>query len=73
MLDGAELGTALAARPDDTEAALAEYEQAMFVRAETPIDDVVLFESLFGDDAPPQALLDMVTAERADSASGRRR
>jgi 2-polyprenyl-6-methoxyphenol hydroxylase-like FAD-dependent oxidoreductase len=77
MLDGAELGaalgTALAAHPDHTEVALAEYEQAMFVRAETPIDDVVLFESLFGDDAPPQALLDMVTAERADSASGRRR
>ncbi|MFJ6665441.1 FAD-dependent oxidoreductase [Streptomyces sp. NPDC091383] len=33
MLDGAELGRALAARPADTQAALAAYEQAMFERA----------------------------------------
>ncbi|MFF4427513.1 FAD-dependent oxidoreductase [Streptomyces sp. NPDC001549] len=33
MLDGAELGQALAAHPDDAEAALTEYEQAMFPRS----------------------------------------
>ncbi|MEU1674719.1 NAD(P)/FAD-dependent oxidoreductase [Streptomyces roseifaciens] len=33
MLDGAELGKALAAYPDDIEAALTEYEQAMFPRS----------------------------------------
>ncbi|MFF4256963.1 FAD-dependent oxidoreductase [Streptomyces sp. NPDC001663] len=33
MLDGAELGKALAAHPEDIEAALTEYEQAMFTRA----------------------------------------
>jgi 2-polyprenyl-6-methoxyphenol hydroxylase-like FAD-dependent oxidoreductase len=33
MLDGAELGNALAAHPDDIEAALTEYEQAMFPRS----------------------------------------
>ncbi|MHC5902737.1 FAD-dependent oxidoreductase [Streptomyces sp. S6] len=48
MLDGADLGKALATHPDDIEAALTEYEQAMFPRsteiataegaANTPID-----------------------------------
>ncbi|WP_075731301.1 FAD-dependent oxidoreductase [Streptomyces acidiscabies] len=33
MLDGAELGKALAAHPDDTEAALGAYEEDMFRRA----------------------------------------
>ncbi|MEH6373427.1 NAD(P)/FAD-dependent oxidoreductase [Streptomyces sp. KLMMK] len=33
MLDGAELGAALAAHPDDIEAALTQYEQAMFPRS----------------------------------------
>ncbi|MFF1687805.1 MULTISPECIES: FAD-dependent oxidoreductase [unclassified Streptomyces] len=33
MLDGAELGRALAAQPDDFEAALTEHEQAMFARS----------------------------------------
>ncbi|MEV0266210.1 NAD(P)/FAD-dependent oxidoreductase [Streptomyces sp. NPDC050617] len=33
MLDAAELGQALAAHPDDAEAALTEYEEAMFARS----------------------------------------
>ncbi|GHI01732.1 FAD-dependent oxidoreductase [Streptomyces cellostaticus] len=42
MLDGAELGKALAAHPDDVEAALTEYEQAMFPRSA----EVVTFEGV---------------------------
>jgi 2-polyprenyl-6-methoxyphenol hydroxylase-like FAD-dependent oxidoreductase len=58
MLDGAELGTSLAAHPGDVEAALAAYEQAMFVRSETPLDEEALIESLLGEGVP-QSLLDM--------------
>ncbi|MFB7916921.1 FAD-dependent oxidoreductase [Streptomyces sp. NPDC056061] len=40
MLDGAELGKALAAHPDDAEAALTEYERDMFTRSA----EVAMFE-----------------------------
>ncbi|MFJ9870127.1 FAD-dependent oxidoreductase [Streptomyces sp. NPDC101165] len=53
MLDGAELGKALAAHPDDIEAALTEYEQAMFPRsAAAAAEGAQLDDLLFGDDAP---------------------
>jgi 2-polyprenyl-6-methoxyphenol hydroxylase-like FAD-dependent oxidoreductase len=63
MLDGAELGQALAAHPGDVEAAIAHYEEAMFVRSATPVDDALLLESLFGDDLP-ESLLELVRGER---------
>ncbi|WP_107655575.1 FAD-dependent oxidoreductase [Nocardia suismassiliense] len=48
MLDGAELGKALAAHPGDTEAALTEYEQAMFARStEIATEAAQFFEELF--------------------------
>jgi 2-polyprenyl-6-methoxyphenol hydroxylase-like FAD-dependent oxidoreductase len=51
MLDGAELGQAIAAHPDDAENALADYEQAMFPRAaEAAGEDV--YGIMLGDDAP---------------------
>lgn len=56
MLDGAELAKALAARPGDVETAIAEYEQAMFVRCETPMEEDFLLESVFGDDIPERLL-----------------
>ncbi|GAA4335520.1 NAD(P)/FAD-dependent oxidoreductase [Streptomyces venetus] len=47
MLDGAELGEALAAHPDDVETALTEYEQAMFPRsAETATDEMPGIDSV---------------------------
>ncbi|MFJ4620684.1 FAD-dependent oxidoreductase [Streptomyces sp. NPDC088812] len=53
LYDGAELGKALAAHPDDIEAALTEYEQAMFPRGtEAATDGTRLHELMFGDNAP---------------------
>jgi 2-polyprenyl-6-methoxyphenol hydroxylase-like FAD-dependent oxidoreductase len=57
MFDGAELGQAIAAHPDDVEAALTQYEQTLFPRstaeaAEAPRD----FEICFGADTPRSLL-----------------
>ncbi|TMR98476.1 FAD-dependent oxidoreductase [Nonomuraea basaltis] len=62
MFDGAELGKAIAAHLEDIEAALAEYEQAMFPRTgEIPQGDE-LVASLFGDN-PPESLLALLAEE----------
>jgi 2-polyprenyl-6-methoxyphenol hydroxylase-like FAD-dependent oxidoreductase len=53
MLDGAELAQALAAHPDDAEAALVAYERAMFPRsAETAMEGNEIYALLFGATAP---------------------
>lgn len=52
MYDGAELGTAIAAHPDDVEAALVQYERALFLRiADAAAEAARDFELCFGDDA----------------------
>ncbi|MCY1139429.1 NAD(P)/FAD-dependent oxidoreductase [Actinoplanes sp. Pm04-4] len=66
MLDGAELGEALAAHPDDVEAALAAYEKVMFDRSEA--EAVAAHETIdliFGAGAPHglAGLLNGTTAE----------
>ena len=58
MLDGADLARAIAAHPGDVEAALREFEAAMFTRAATPNDGSEFFVHLFGDN-PPQELVDL--------------
>ncbi len=50
MLDGAELGTALAAHPDDVEAALAEYERTMFPRSAAIAAEGSDLDELFSGD-----------------------
>ncbi|MFJ4831795.1 FAD-dependent oxidoreductase [Streptomyces sp. NPDC088747] len=61
MYDGAELGKAIAAHPDDVEAALTEYEQALFPRSAAEAADAVeLYELMLGDNAP-QGLIDFFT------------
>ena len=51
MLDGAELGKAIASRSGDTEAALTAYEEALFPRSESEYADELL-ELCLGDRAP---------------------
>ncbi|MFD6514269.1 FAD-dependent oxidoreductase [Rhodococcus sp. NPDC060176] len=68
MFDGAELGKAIVAHPDDIEAALAEYEEAMFVRsASEAADSHVILDLCLGDHAP-YSLVDFFTG--AASVSG---
>ncbi|MFE2374380.1 FAD-dependent oxidoreductase [Streptomyces sp. NPDC059398] len=63
MLDGADLGEAIAAHPDDIEAALTSYEQAMFPRsAAAAADGTELHGILFGD-ATPQSLISMFSGD----------
>ncbi|MFH8218147.1 FAD-dependent oxidoreductase [Streptomyces sp. NPDC018057] len=62
MLDGAELAGFLAARPDDTEAALRAYEERLFPRSESAAAESARGATLlFGEDAP-DALLEMFTS-----------
>ena len=61
MYDGAELGQAIAAHPDDVEAALTEYEQALFPRsADAATEAARDFELCFGADAPT-SLINLLT------------
>ncbi|QTE02554.1 FAD-dependent oxidoreductase [Streptomyces cyanogenus] len=61
LLDGAELGLALAAAPGDTEAALAAYEARMFQRAEASARDSAHGQDLLFRADAPQGLVRMFT------------
>lgn len=73
LLDGAELGRALAAHPGDTEAALAAYEEALFPRGETAAaESAEGLEMCFGPEPLERitALLDPRQEDRRAEAAG---
>ncbi|MGW2424305.1 FAD-dependent oxidoreductase [Streptomyces sp. NPDC001709] len=61
MLDGAELGKSLAAHPDDIEAALTEYEQAMFPRSTEAAFEGAEIHGTDSDNNTAQALITAFT------------
>jgi len=70
MYDGAELGQAIAAQPGDLEAALVEYEQAMFVRSSKAAAEAVQIHALcFEDDNAPRGLIDFFSGGGAATSS----
>ncbi len=76
MFDGAELGKALAAHPDDPEAALAAYEGALFPRSAAHAAEAAELLPLLLDDNAPYSLVEMFTgapgeADRPESGSPR--
>ncbi|WP_369393800.1 FAD-dependent oxidoreductase [Streptomyces sp. CG1] len=71
LLDGAELGLALAAHPEDTEAALAAYEDRMFRRAEVSAAESTENSTLLFRADAPQGLLDMFAGQDTEAAADR--
>jgi len=65
MLDGAELGQAIAAHPGDPEAALADYEKAMFARAAESAGAEDTYDLMLGDGAPDSWVAMMTGAGEA--------
>jgi 2-polyprenyl-6-methoxyphenol hydroxylase-like FAD-dependent oxidoreductase len=62
MFDGAELGQAIAAHPDDVEAALAVYERAMFPRSESFAADAREILDLCLGERAPFGLIEFLTS-----------
>ena len=61
MFDGAELATAVAAHPDDIEAALAAYEAALFPRSASAYADAHEVLDLCLGDRAPFGLIEFLT------------
>lgn len=61
MIDGAELGQAIAAHPDDVEAALAAYEAKMFPRSQAAAAESHVMLGLCLDDRAPLSLVEFLT------------
>ena len=62
MFDGSELAQAIAAHPDDIEAALTAYEQSMFTRSEAEAADAHMILDLCLGERAPHGLIDFFNA-----------
>ncbi len=71
MLDGAELGTAIAEHPDDIEAALTEYENAMFPRSAGAAVEAEHILTLCLGDNTPYGLVAMFSGTEPDAGRSR--
>jgi 2-polyprenyl-6-methoxyphenol hydroxylase-like FAD-dependent oxidoreductase len=72
MYDGSELGQALAAHPDDVEAALIAYEKDLFPRSASAAAEADRNLKLFFDDGTPQSVVEFFTnAEPASNCPAR--
>jgi 2-polyprenyl-6-methoxyphenol hydroxylase-like FAD-dependent oxidoreductase len=69
MYDGAELGQAIAAHRDDLEAALAGYEESMFVRSANAAAESARLNELLFDDNAPHGLIDFFAGAFARAQS----
>jgi 2-polyprenyl-6-methoxyphenol hydroxylase-like FAD-dependent oxidoreductase len=68
MLDGAELGRVIAAHPGETEAALAAYEQALFLRGEaSSAESAASLELMFDDNALERLLGQFASRHQTDN------
>lgn len=63
MFDGAELGQAIVAHPDDMEAGLRLYESALFPRSAAAAAEAARNLRVMFDDAAPQSLLDLFAGD----------
>jgi 2-polyprenyl-6-methoxyphenol hydroxylase-like FAD-dependent oxidoreductase len=63
MYDGAELGNALAAHPDDTEAALTAYEGGLFPRSAAAAAEATCIHRMCLDDNAPHSLVGFLTRD----------
>jgi 2-polyprenyl-6-methoxyphenol hydroxylase-like FAD-dependent oxidoreductase len=70
MLDGAELGQAIAAHPGDIEAALTAYEEALFPRSESEYADAYEILDLCLGDRAPYGLIAFFTGAPAGEHEG---